>query len=115
MEILFNILSVVIVLEVVVCLAYVRRLSKYVDSLSWKLKEGAFICFVVGQLGGLINVYLFNSGLNWLGMFNTGTRAVGTGLLAASYIAMEDMFRDLWTKLRSRAKKPTPPSDTPLT
>jgi hypothetical protein len=111
---MFNVLTLLASVGVLVCLVYVRRLRAYIASPSWTLKEWAFYCFLAGQLGGLVNIAWLAPSLNWLGLVNTGLRVIGIGLLAASYITLDKTLHRLFEKLRIKTTpvnldKPGPP------
>lgn len=100
MTTLFNVLSILTALGVGVCLLYVRRLRTYVSSPSWSLKLWAFVMFFLAQVGGVINIYFYNGGLNWLGIANTSLRTLGIALLALGYAKMECTLKALFKKFR---------------
>lgn len=100
METMFNTLSVLTALGVLVCLVYVRRLRKYVASPSWTYKECAFIAFILSQFSSLINIGVYGGGLSKLGLLTKVLQLVGIGLLALSYATLGDMFKGIVKKFR---------------
>jgi hypothetical protein len=96
----FNLLSILTALGVVLNLVYVRRLNTYIPSRSWTLKQIAWSCFLLAQIGGLLNVYFYNSGLNWLGVVNSVGRFAGVILLVISYSMLEGTLKGLLKRIQ---------------
>lgn len=98
---LFNLLSLVTALGVLGCLGYARRLRFYIPSNSWTVTMLAWTCFVVAQIGGLVNVYFYGGGVNWLSLVNSVVRLTGVALFLVSYMLLEKTLKNLLKKIQA--------------